>query len=75
MKERRDALTIMNDMVEGLIQAEGGCTQLIQHYRNPKLFVIRDSLSLVKDMCFKLAPHNQLVKPKKINAKTGKVVV
>lgn len=75
MKERRDPVTVMTEMVAALVQAEGGATQLIQHYRNPKMFLIRDSITAVKELSVRLSPHNQLIKPKMKSAKTGKIVV
>lgn len=74
MKQTRDVLTITNEMVEALIQAEGAASHLIQHYRNPKLFIIRDALGAMKDLCIQLSPHNQFLKPVKKDKK-GKIVV
>ena len=63
-----------NELIESLTQAEGAVSQMIHQAGNPVQFMmIRDALSLAREGCVKVAPHNLLVAPKTVylNKKRG----
>lgn len=70
---QRDALTVINEMVEGLIQAEGAASQLTHHLQDPRFMIIEQALALMKEGIIQVSPHNNLVAPQQHPVK--KVIV
>lgn len=62
---KKNPLKIFNELIESLNQAEGAASQLVHDSGHPVEFiVIRDTLSLVKEGCMDIAPHNEIIQPK-----------
>lgn len=53
MTERTPQL-MLNDFMDGLSQAFGGCWQMAHMHSDPRWLVIRDGIGSVKDTCVKL---------------------
>jgi len=65
MKKRDTQL--LNELIDGIIQAEGAASQLIHTGGNPRFWmIIRDALDLTKEGCIAMSPHNALVAPKTV---------
>lgn len=43
---------MLQQLIEGLTQAEGACSQIIHQHEDPRWMMIRQALSLTKEGCF-----------------------
>lgn len=67
MTEQKTVFQLFNELIEGMKQAEGACSQLIHRSGHPAQFMIyRDALRFAIDGCMKVAPHNILMMPKTV---------
>lgn len=46
---------MLQELIQGLTQAEGAAGQIIHQHQDPRWILIRDTLSGAKELCFSMA--------------------